>query len=438
MQTLLITGGRVIDPASGRDGTADVAVRGGRIAAIGPGLDRGAADRVIEANGLIVCPGLIDPHVHLREPGFEDKETVATGSRAAAAGGFTTVCCMPNTRPALDSPEMVRVVLDLARSADCRVFPVAAATVGRRGEQAAEIGLLARAGAVGISDDGDAVASAGMMRTVLRACAEAGVAFMQHCQETTLTRGAAMHAGPTALRLGLAGWPRSAEEVIIERDVRLLRDTGGRYHVQHISSGGSVEIVREARARGLAVSAEASPHHLLLTDEACAGYDTSAKMNPPLREFRDVEALRAGVAEGVITVLATDHAPHTADEKALPFDQAPFGIVGLETAVAAYAAALVESGQIGWPRLIELLTVEPARLCNLGVEHRGGEGLGELRVGGPADVAVIDPDRAWTVGAGDFAGRSRNSPFIGRQFSARPVTTIVAGRVVYDRIASGA
>jgi dihydroorotase len=271
-----------------------------------------------------------------------------------------------------------------------------------------------------------------MMRSVLRACAEAGLAFMQHCQEPTLTRGAAMHAGPTALRLGLAGWPRSAEEIIIERDVRLLRDTGGRYHVQHISSAGSVEIVRDARAQGLAVTAEASPHHLLLTDEACNGYDTNAKMNPPLREHRDVEALRAGVAQGVITVLATDHAPHTADEKALPFDQAPFGIVGLETAVAAYAAALVDPGLIGWPRLIALMTAEPARLCNLDVLGRGIDALGTLRVGGPADVTIIDPDQAWTVGLDDFAGRSRNSPFIGTRFTVRPVATIVAGRVVHE------
>ncbi|MEO1534864.1 MAG: dihydroorotase [Planctomycetota bacterium] len=436
MSGLLIKGGRVIDPVSGFDATADVAVRGGRIVEIAPGLSVSDADEKIDAAGLIVCPGLIDPHVHLREPGQEDKETIATGTAAAVAGGFTTVCCMPNTSPTLDSPEILSFVRDRAReTAACRVFAVAAGTVGRKGERMTEIGLLAKAGAVGISDDGDVIESAGTMRSVLRATASTGLAFMQHCQEPSLTRGSSMHAGEVSTRLGLTGWPRVAEEIIIERDVRLVRDTGCRYHVQHLSSGGSVEIIRIAREMGLPVSAEASPHHLLLTHEACLGYDTNAKMNPPLREQSDVDAIRDGVANGVITVLATDHAPHTADEKQLPFGEAPFGIIGLESAVAGYAEALVESGLIDWPRLIELLAINPARLCNLDREHRGDDGLGELRVGGPADITVIDPDHGWTFDESALAGKSANSPFLGRSFNARPVLAVVGGRVAMNRLA---
>lgn len=425
MDPILIVGGRVIDPASKLDKVCDVAVANGRIAAIGKRLARGPATRVIDAAGLFVCPGLIDPHVHLREPGGEHKETLASGGAAAVAGGFTSVCCMPNTSPALDSPELVRFIYErAAATAACRIFPVAAATRGRKGEELCEIDLLCRAGAVGISDDGDCVASAGMMSRVLSACAAAGTAFMQHCQEPTMTRGAAMHAGSVSLRLGLSGWPRAAEEVIIERDVRLNRGPGARYHVQHISSEGSVEIVRRARKDGQPVTAEASPHHLLLTHEACDGYDTRAKVNPPLREKRDVEAVRKGVADGTITVLATDHAPHSEDEKSLPFEDAPFGLIGLESALGLYHEALVKSGVIGWPRLVRMMTLEPAVLCGL-----DACGLGMLRVGGPADITLIDPEAAWTFGRESVRGTSANSPFFGRKLRARAVLTMVHGEV---------
>jgi dihydroorotase len=428
MTSLLIRGGRVIDPFSSTDAVLDVAIADGAIAAIGPKLDASPAARIIEAEGLLVTPGLIDPHVHLREPGQEHKETLATGSRAAVFGGFATVCCMPNTSPALDSPELLRFVeARAAETASCRIFTVAAATRGRRGEELAEIQLLARAGAVGYSDDGDCVASAGMMARVLSAVAQTGLAFMQHCQEPTLTRGASMHAGEIATRLGLTGWPRAAEEIIIERDIRLARAAGCRYHVQHISSGDSVELVRRGRAAGQPVTAEASPHHLLLTHEACEGYSTAAKMNPPLREATDGQALRQGVVDGTITVLATDHAPHAADEKALPFEEAPFGIVGLQTALPLYEEALVQSGAIGWPRLIALLTIEPARLCNL--DRRG---LGKLRVGGPADLALIDSSARWTIRAADLPGRSRNTPFDGRAVRSRVVATLVGGELRHD------
>lgn len=429
METLLITGGRVIDPVSGVDRQADVAIQDGRIAQIDTALSRTGVERVIEASDRLVVPGLIDPHVHLREPGQEHKETLESGSRSGLAGGFSTLCCMPNTSPALDSPEIVGFVENQSRKAGAgRVFSVAAATKGRRGEELAEIQMLARAGAVGFSDDGDCIASAGMMARVLNAVKQTGLSFMQHCQEPTLTRGASMHAGEVSVRLGLTGWPRVAEDIIIERDIRLNRGIGCWYHVQHMSSGDSVEIVRRARAEGQKVTAEASPHHLLLTHETCVGYNTAAKMNPPLREQRDIDALRQGVADGTITVLATDHAPHSKDEKALPFEEAPFGIVGLETALPLYVEALVQTKLIGWPRLIALLTIEPARLCGL-----DRQGLGQLKVGGPGDVTIIDPDAAWTIRASEFVSKSKNTPFDGRKVKGRAVATIVGGRVAFER-----
>jgi dihydroorotase len=434
MARLLITGGRVIDPASGLDQVLDIAIEDDRIVEIGKGLSKSPADRTIDAKGKLVVPGLIDPHVHLREPGAEHKETIESGTLAAAVGGFATVCCMPNTSPALDTPEMVTFVDGRSRStAHCRVYTVAAGTKGRRGEEPSEISLLARAGAVGISDDGDAIASAGVMSKVLTMTRQAGLAFMQHCQDPTLTVGASMHAGEVSVRLGLAGWPRIAEELIIERDVRLNMAIGCRYHVQHLSAVGSVEIVRRARAAGQPVTAEASPHHLLLTHEAVGGadgfaYDTNAKMNPPLREQSDIQAIKAGIADGTITILATDHAPHSVEEKARPFEEAPFGIVGLETALALYVEALVKPGVIDWPRLIAMMTIEPARLCGL-----DRAGLGMLTAGGPADVTVIDPDQEWTIRLEELAGKSRNTPFLGRRVRGRAVLTLVGGQVRHER-----
>ncbi len=418
----------MIDPASGTHRLADVALENGLVASIVPSGSAGGADVVIDARDCLVTPGLIDPHVHLREPGQEHKETLATGSASGVAGGFTTLCCMPNTSPALDTPELVSFIARRAQeTASCRIFTVAAGTRGRKGEELAEIALLARAGAVGFSDDGDCVMSAGVMSRVLRAVKQTGLAFMQHCQDTTLTRGSVMHAGDVAVRLGLTGWPRVAEEIIIERDVRLNRDIRCHYHVQHISSAESVEIVRRARAAGEPISAEASPHHLMLTHAACDGYATNAKMNPPLREARDVEALRRGVADGTITVLATDHAPHAAHEKALAFEEAPFGIVGLETALPLYAEALVHTGLIDWARLIALMTIEPARLCGL-----DACGLGSLKIGGPADVTVIDPERRWAFDIANSASKSTNTPFHGRPLRGRAIATIVAGHIRHE------
>ncbi len=430
MSSLLITNGRVIDPASDFDAVADVAIADGIVAAVGRNLTRSHAERILDAEGCIVTPGLIDPHVHLREPGMEEAETIRSGGRAAAAGGFTTICCMPNTTPALDDDAMIEFVYKQAErtgGAGARVFPVGAVSKGRNGGELAEIMLMARAGAVGFSDDGDCVESAGLMLKALTYIKPTGLALMQHCQEPTLTRGSSMHAGSIATRLGLVGWPRVAEEVIIDRDVRLNRGVGCRYHVQHLSSGGSVNIVRRARRDGLPVTAEASPHHLLLTHdqvERSGGYWTLAKMNPPLREREDINLMLEGIADGTITILATDHAPHTPERKALDFESAPFGIVGLESALALYIKALIEPGVIDWPRLVAMLTVEPARLCNL-----QRDGYGRLHVGDPGDVTVIDPHLEWTIRPAEFVGLSRNSPFDGWKVRGRAVATVIGGEV---------
>lgn len=430
MTSTLLRGGRVIDPASGFDATADVLLREGRVAAIAtkPGELRPTdADRTIECEGLLVTPGLIDPHVHLREPGAESKETIRTGAASAVAGGFSTVCCMPNTNPSLDTAAMVEFVRMRAQEANlARVYVVGAATVGRHGEQLAPMGAMANAGAVAFSDDGDGIANAEVMRKVFAVCKSVGRAFMQHCQEPTLTQGGVMNAGPLAAKLGLGGWPAIAEEIMIERDIRLNRAIGCHYHTQHLSSGGSAEILRRARAEGQPVTGEVAPHHLLLTEEACDGYNTMAKMNPPLRTARDIAELKAAVADGTITVLATDHAPHTAAEKARDFTSAPFGIIGLECALPLYAKALIEDGVIGWPRMIAMMTIEPARLC--GFDRRPGlESLGTLRVGGLADVTVIDPSLTWTIRAADFASKSRNCPFDGWSVRGRATHTFVGG-----------
>jgi dihydroorotase len=332
---------------------------------------------------------------------------------------------MPNTTPAIDTATTFDFVrLRALETASCHVHIVAAATENRKGESLAAMHDMARAGAVAFSDDGDGIASANVMRSVLQTCRTLGRAFMQHCQDPTLTIGASMHDGPVSASLGLVGWPRVAEETMLERDLRLNLDIGCSYHAQHLSSGGSVEILRAARAAGVVATGEVSPHHLLLTDDACEGWNTSAKMNPPLREAADRQALREGVAEGVITVLATDHAPHTTVEKAVPFEEAPCGVVGLETALPLYAEALIQSGAIEWPRLIALLTIEPARLCRL-----AERGVGTLQVGGPADVTVIDPTAQWTIDPAAFKSKSANTPFLGRGVMGRAEMTIIAGEL---------
>ena len=422
MRQILIQGGRVIDPGRGFDETADVLISDGVIAGIGRIPPSRQATR-IDADGCIVAPGLIDVHVHLREPDPGHDETVASGAAAAIEGGFTSICCMPNTRPPIDTPEMVEFVQHKAEQANrARVFVVSCATHKRRGERLAAMRSMAEVGAVAFSDDGDCVADASMMDHVLRTVHEVDRCFMQHCQEPTLTKGASMNAGVTATRLGLVGWPAIAEELIIERDVRLNRSIGCRYHAQHLSSGDSVEIIRRARSEGQPVTAEVTPHHLLLTEDACDGYNTMAKMNPPLRTARDVAQLKAGIADGIITILGTDHAPHPLHRKQTDFANAAFGIIGLESALPLYVKALIEDGVIDWPPMLAMMTANPARL--VGIDRLG---LGSLTVGGPADLTVIDPELQWTILAEEFASPGRNCPFDGWRVKGRAIVTIVAG-----------
>ncbi len=432
---LTIINGRVIDPANEFDQVTDVVLENGRVAHIGEVGKASATENgsVYDAEGCIVCPGLIDIHVHFREPGQEEKETIATGSAAAVAGGFTSVCCMPNTNPTLDDDSRIEYVINQGKRANlANVFTTGAITKGREGKELAEIGLMADAGAVAFTDDGCAVASAGVMAKAMAYIKMTGKAIMQHCEDPELG-GGAMNAGALATRLGLPGWPRVAEELIIARDIMLntRQNIGVRYHVQHLSSGGSVELIRRARQDlfGQAhITAEASPHHLLLTEDSCATYDTNFKMNPPLRSKRDCEEILAGIADGTITILATDHAPHTREEKELEFSNAPYGIIGLECALPLYAKAIIESGTLDWPAMIAMMTQHPAALCDLhgrGVLLDGGKG-------GFADVTIIDPNRTWTVDTAKFQSKSRNCPFHGWNVTSRAICTIVGGAIKYN------
>jgi len=418
-RTILIRNGRVIDPSQQIDEVADLAIADGRITAFGRGAPR-SADEVIDAAGLIVAPGLIDMHVHLREPGFEEKETIETGTAAAAAGGFTAVACMPNTDPPLDSDAHVEFVLrQAARTASTRVYPIGALTRGRAGQELAEIGLMVRAGAVAFSDDGHGVQDAGVCLRAMQYLSMFGKLFIQHCEDRSLSGRGCMHADVTATRLGLPGLPAVAEEVMAQRDITLARLTGVRYHVAHVSTAGTVELVRRAKADGLPVSTEVCPHHLLLTDEACGGYDPNFKMNPPLRSAADVQACVAGVREATIDCLVSDHAPHSRQEKELGFQDAPFGIVGLETALPLFIKALIEPKAIDWPRLIHALSTRPAELLSV----PGGT----LKVGSPADVTLIDPAAEWTIDAERFRSKSRNTPFDGWKVRGRATMTLVDG-----------
>ncbi len=422
MASVLIQHGTLIDPAQHVHAPADVLLRDGRVAAVG--RDLGPADRSIDATGRLVVPGLIDVHVHFREPGDEEEETIATGSAAAVAGGFATVCCMPNTRPPLDTEAAVEFVRrEGQRVGLCNVFPIGAVTKARAGLELAEIGSMHARGAVAFSDDGAGVADASVMRKALQYLRMFDAGLMQHCEEPSLG-GGAMHAGLVSTTLGLPGIPPEAEQLMIARDLLLNRAIGCRYHVQHVSTAWSVELVRRAKADGQAVTCEVAPHHLLLTDESCRGYDTNYKMNPPLRTAADVAACVAGVVDGTIDCLATDHAPHRAEEKELEFADAPFGIIGLECALPLYVKALVEPGHITWPRLVELMTVGPAKVAKLA--------KGTLAVGADADVTIIDPALAWTVDVNRFRGKSRNCPFHGWPVTGRATHTIVGGAVRWE------
>jgi len=425
MSDIRITNGRVIDPAGGLDEVRDVAIDKGRILRVTPpGKAAGKAARMIDAAGKIVCPGLIDLHTHCREPGHEEEETIATASAAAVAGGFTTICAMPNTHPPMDDETAVQYVLQRAAKADlARVLPVGCITKGGKGVELAEMGMMFEAGAVAFTDDGIGVASAAVMQRALQYAASLGLGIHQHCQDGDLMTGV-MNSGAVAVRLGLGGIAASGEQIMLRRDLELVKRTGARYHVMHVSSAGSVELIRQAKAEGLPVTAEAAPHHLLLTDAACMSYDPNYKVNPPLRSADDVAALRQGVADGTIDCLAADHAPHSKEEKELEFGLAPFGVISLDCAFGLYAKALVGSGLCDWPQVIAALTARPAAVI--------GRPLGSLAEGSPADVTIIDPAMKWTVKVESFRSKARNCPYDGWRLEGRPVMTIIAGQVKFE------
>jgi len=428
---LVLHGGRVFDPRTGLDEIADVVIEAGRITRIGRGAGDGLEGEAVErrdASGQWVAPGFVDLHVHLREPGQEYKEDLASGLRAAVAGGFTTVCPMPNTLPVNDTRAITEFMVAKARSLGlARLLPFGAITRGLQGEQLAEMADLRDAGAIGVSDDGRCVMNAAVMRRAFEYARTFDLLVTQHCEDHQLTEGAQMHEGVVSARLGLEGWPREAEDVIVARDLLLAEGSGARYHVAHISSLGAVRLIREAKSRGLAVSAEVTPHHLLYTEDAVLGYDTHCKVNPPLRTAEDRAALREALNDGTIDCVATDHAPHSSLEKDCEFGAASVGIDGLETAVPGLLA-LVREGALSPARLIESLTSSPSALLP-DVE------AGRLVVGGRADVAVIDPERRWTVAPDSLHSRSSNTPMLNQEVQGAITLTLVEGRIVHERTA---
>jgi dihydroorotase len=424
-QALLIRGGRVIDPASRLDAKVDILIENGRIAQIGDNLKAKNAE-VFDATGLVVTPGFIDIHTHLREPGREDKETIATGSQAAAAGGFTAVCAMPNTTPVNDSASTTRFIVETAkREAIVRVYPIGAITRGSKGEELSEYGDLKSAGCIAVSDDGRPVQNARVMRRALEYARTFGLPVIDHCEDLDLSKGGAMNEGAVSVAMGIPSAPHVSETIMVERDVLLAEFTGSHVHIAHISTARAVDAVRRGKARGVRVTAEATPHHLTLTDEAVRAhdYDPVTKMNPPLRSEEDRQAVIAGLIDGTIDAIATDHAPHTTEEKICEFDCAAFGIVGLETAFALCHDRLVKTGALDLTRLVQLLTAGPARALGL----PGGT----LEKGQAADITIFDPAEVRTVKPESFRGKSRNSPFVSMTLTGWPVATLVEGRVVF-------
>lgn len=404
----LVKGARLLDPANGIDRTGDVLIEKGRITKVGGELDAGENVEVVEGKGMVLSPSFVDIHVHLREPGREDAETIESGTRAAAAGGFGAVACMPNTDPPIDNAGTVRYVIERAAEAGpVKVLPVGAVTTGRRGDRLAEIGDLVRAGAVAVTDDGDAVENPRLMRRALEYTRMFDIPVMSHAEIPELSRGGVMHEGEMSVRLGLRGIPSESETAAIDRDVRLAEMTGGRLHICHVSTAGGVEIIRRAKEKGLAVTGETAPHYLALTDQSLAGYDTNRKMNPPIRSAEDRDALRRGLADGVLDAIATDHAPHPAHEKEVEFDEAPFGVLGLETALSVAITYLVRTGRLDLPTLITRLTSGPARI--VGLDHPG------LVEGASASLTLFDPEASWVVDPYRLQSISRNTPFAGER-----------------------
>ena len=413
----------MIDPAAGTDLEGDVLVEGGRISAVGAGLDGDGAE-VVDAAGLVVAPGFVDPHVHLCEPGWEHRETIRTGARAAAAGGYTAVCCMPDTDPVVDDPASVGfIVAEGRRAGGARVFPAAAVSAGRKGEQLTEFGEVVDAGAVAVTDAGRSVASSVLMRLALQYARSFDIPVLAHCEDADLARSGVMHEGVVSTRLGLRGKPAVAERIGVARDLALAEATGGRLHIQRVSTGAAASLIRRARRRGVRVTAEVTPHHLVLTHDVLADYGTDYKVDPPLRTPSDIEALREALADGTIDCVATDHAPRHYDEKEQAFDDAPFGAVGLETAFAVLHTRLVREGALTLAALLERLATGPARALGL-------EG-GTLEPGRPADLVLIDPEMEWTIESAGFLSKGRNTPFDGERVMGRVVRTLVGGRTVW-------
>src|SRR5688572_18870470 len=422
--SILLRGGRVLDPANSLDAVQDVLLQDGKVTKLGSKLTAPPGATVIDAAGKVVCPGFIDMHVHLREPGHEYKETVATGTRAAAAGGFTAVCCMANTSPVNDNRSITDYILARARSEGVvRVYPIGAVTRGLEGKELAELAELAEAGCVGFSDDGKCVMNAELYRRAMEYTLPFAAPVISHAEDHTLSRHDAMHEGAVSTELGLRGIPAAAEDVMVSRDILLAELTGAHVHIAHVSTAGAVRLVRDAKARGVHVTAEVTPHHLVLTEEAVRSYDPNTKMNPPLRSKRDAEAVLEGLLDGTIDCIATDHAPHALSEKEGEFDHAAFGIVGLETAVAVLMDRLVRPGLLPLATLVARRSRDPARLLGL----PGGS----LAAGAPADLTLLDPEAEWTVDPGRFESKSRNTPFGGWTLTGRPWKTVVGGRIVW-------
>jgi len=422
---LLIRGGRVVDPSQGLDTILDLLLVNGAVSSLVENAGPTADALEIDATGLVVTPGLIDPHVHLREPGQEHKETIETGARAAAAGGFTAICSMPNTDPPIDDPAAVGfVVAEGKRAGAARVYPMGAISAGLEGKALADIGELVEAGAVAVTDDGRPIMDSGLMRLALEYTQSFGIPVVDHPEDLTLSRDGTMNEGLVSSRLGLEGKPNATEDIHIIRDILLAELTGGRLHLQHVSTRYGVQAIRLAKSRGVKVTGEASPHHLLLTDEAVDGYRTEAKMNPPLRSPEDRDAVQQGLKDGTLDMVATDHAPHHYDEKETAFADAPNGVVGLETSLGLIYGHLVEGGLIDLPTMVDRMSLAPARVFTL----PGGT----LKVGSPADVTVFDPNGEWTVDPGTFLSKSRNTPFVGWKLKGKPRYTIVGGEVVWE------
>jgi dihydroorotase len=424
MSTLRITGGRVIDPSQRLDQIADLWIRDDKIAGIGPQVLE--ATQVLDATGMIVSPGLIDMHVHLREPGREEDETIATGTAAALAGGVTSVACMPNTEPPIDSKASAEfILLQANRAHNANVFPIGAITKGRQGSELAEIGGLVDGGAVGFTDDGSPVVSAEIMRRALEYCRMFDKAVLVHAEDLELTRGGVMNEGFESMRLGLRGMPAAAEEVMIHRDIELAALTGGRLHILHVSTAGGVDLIRRGKQQGVYVTGEACPHHFTLTDKCLRTFDSNFKMSPPLRTEADIVAIIAGLKDGTLDVIATDHAPHAVEKKMRELDQAPNGIIGLETLLPICIGALIEPGHLTWPQMIAKLTINPAKV--LGIQR------GTLQTGAVADVTIIDPVAEWTIDPTRFRSKSRNCPYAGWKVRGRAHTVLVSGQVRFQR-----